>query len=102
MKTKIGSLKFNRPKNKYVIEVTRKKNETGERLPVWYYQNLRTEAMYDAYWAFVFSNATRVRILSARDRKKVFATFNSINDWKEMWVKLYGWNANYMVWYDRH
>lgn len=96
-----------RPKNKYMIEVTRGKgkgiDEDGYRLPVRYYQTNKTEAMYDAYWAFIFSNAVRVRIRSARDRHhKIYREFNSVADWKKEWLALYGEHANYMVWKDRH
>ena len=100
-------LKIKRLKNKYMIEVTRGKgkgiDEDGYRLPVRYYQTCKTEAMYDAYWAFIFSNAVRVRIRSARDKHhKIYREFNSVADWKKEWLALYGEHANYMVWRDRH
>ena len=100
-------LKIKRYKNKYMIEVTRGKgkglDENGKRLPVRYYQHEHVESMYDAYWAFIISNAVRVRIRSARDKHhKIYREFNSLADWKKCWNERYGEHANYMVWRDRH
>lgn len=57
------------------------------------------ETLYDAYWAFVFGNATKVTVLSSKT-KKVVKVFNSIDDWKDFWSTKYG-EANYMVWHDQ-
>lgn len=96
-----------RYKNKYMIEVTRGKgkgiDEDGYKRSIRYYQTSRVEAMYDAYWAFIFSDATRVRIRSARDRHhKIFVEFTSVADWKKEWIRIFGEGAQYKVWYDRH
>lgn len=100
-------INFKRPKNKYMIEVTRGKgkciDEDGNKLPIRYYQVEQVEAMYDAYWAFAFSNAVRVRIRSARDKHhKIYREFNNLADWKKSWIERYGEHANYLVWRDRH
>ena len=100
-------IKIRRPKNKYMIEVTRGKgkgiDEDGHRLSVRYYQTCKIEAMYDAYWAFIFSNAVRVRIRSAIDKRhKIYREFNSVADWKKEWIALFGEHGNYMVWKYRH
>ena len=100
-------IKIRRPKNKYMIEVTRGKgkgiDEDGHRLSIRYYQTCKIEAMYDAYWAFIFSNAVRVRIRSAIDKRhKIYREFNSVADWKKEWIALFGEHGNYMVWKYRH
>jgi len=100
-------LKFKRPKNKYMIEVTRGKgkgiDKDGKRLSIRYYQVERNEAMLDAYWALVFSHATRVRIRSAKDRRhKIYRTFNNLNDWEDTWNECFGPNSRYFVFKDRH
>lgn len=100
-------LKIERLKNKYMIEVTRGKgkgkDENGKRLPVRYYQPYFAEAMLDAYWAFIFSNATSVKVRSTRDRHHtIYHEFKSVKQWEKAWKFEFGENANYFVWRDRH
>ena len=99
-------LNYKRPKNKYMIEVTRGKgkgiDKDGKRLSIRYYQVAKYDAMLDAYWAFVFSNATRVRIRSAKDRHhKIYRTFNNLSDWQKEWKELFG-EGRYWAFHNRY
>ena len=83
---------FKRPINKYVGYVS------GTNLKrKFIYNSSTSEMMLDAYWAFVFGNANSVKIGSIRKGRKVFRTFNSLEEWKAEWTKLFGSYANYFV-----
>ena len=89
-------LKIVRPKNKYYLIIS------GKGITRHIIANTRKlESMYDAYWAFIFGNATKVQVCSYRTRK-VFKVFNNLQDWKAHWIESYGEHANYMVWRDRY
>lgn len=90
-------MKFHFPKNKYQLILSGKH---AERRML--YNTSSVESMLDAYWAFIFGKATAVKVLSIRKGRKVFRTFNSLNEWKEEWVKLFGPYANYCVFADRY
>ena len=64
------------------------------------YNTSRVETLYDAYWAFVFGNATKVTILSTRT-KKVVKVFNSKSEWIDFWNAKYGERCHYCIWHDR-
>ena len=90
-------MKFYFPKNKYQIIISGK--NTKRRM---LYNNSSLETMLDAYWAFIFGNAKAIKVLSIRKGRKVFKTFNSLNEWEEEWSNLFGPSANYFVFADRH
>ena len=78
--------------NKYVVYVSGKNLKRK-----FIYNDSVSEMMLDAYWAFVFGNASGVKIGSIRKGRKVFRTFNSLEEWKAEWTKLFGSYANYFV-----
>lgn len=92
MKKNLFKNLFKRPVNKYVAYVS---GTNLKRKLI--YNTSASEMMLDAYWAFVFGNASGIKIGSIRKGRKVFRTFNSLEEWKEEWIKLFGPYANYFV-----
>lgn len=88
-------------KRRYMIIVKRKK-ESEKKNKVFYYNLDRTEIMLDAYWAFIFMDAEKVTIRSTKHRKKILRTFNNVEEWKNEWTNMFGPNARYFVWKNRH
>lgn len=90
------------PKNKYcVIVKTLKDFKTDKRKRVFYYSHYKTDAMLDAYWAFEFAGAEKVTIMRCKGHK-IMKEYHNLSEWKVSWDNMFGENARYMVWSDRH
>lgn len=92
---------FKRDPYRYMI-VVKQKEGSEKKNEVFYYNTNRSEIMQDVYWAFEFIDADYVSIRSTKNRKRILAEFNNVNEWKNSWNKMFGSNVNYFVLKDRH